>query len=491
MSIAEKASPTSAGSHSAAAAVPPSKAIHARIRKGQRLDEVRYAEEAQAMASVSSSSPSSLRASSSSSANSPPPSSTSSSPSSSPSASAPSTSTLAAIDSPFQLQEYLALLVRRDPHDVERVVALPPASELDASTTGTTSPRTKSKHEASASTMSEDDGALQPVDPDVWVYEQLRRLVLDLSTPWITSLQQECDKHANPQTCGAMNAGDWMFLCASHGEEKQCCAIDYMVHTLDGATSLLNSARHFPSRTYVPSTSLRHFGAITRRLSRIFVHAWCYHRDTFDACEAETSLYARFYHLVETYDLSSTDNLPPPSHAGSSRDGIASLDGEGADAQQRDEDLVSRHMLSGPNTLLNGKKGVDSPTVARKSKSPRSLEHLRALESSTTSRDGGDPGLIPPPAPSPRPAAILQRSELEDDEEQQPPPPLACANGWAAQVDAAKDLHRSDSAASAKTAIYIGDWSHNSEQVDKRGQGEANGKQDRAAEQAAATAGGK
>lgn len=76
-----------------------------------------------------------------------------------------------------------------------------------------------------------------------------------------------------------------MYLCACHGEEKQCCAIDYMIHTIDGTSALLNSARHFPSRTFIPNTSLRHFGSIARRLSRVFVHAWGHHRETFSSCE--------------------------------------------------------------------------------------------------------------------------------------------------------------------------------------------------------------
>lgn len=115
-----------------------------------------------------------------------------------------------------------------------------------------------------------------------------------------------------------MNADDWMYLCASHGEEKQCCAIDYIIHTLDGTTALLNSHRHFPSRTYVPTTSLRHFGSVSRRLTRIFVHAHEHHRDTFEACEAETSLYARFLALVEVYDLVAVETLPKLSSSNNS-----------------------------------------------------------------------------------------------------------------------------------------------------------------------------
>ena len=113
--------------------------------------------------------------------------------------------------------------------------------------------------------------------------------MLDFSTPWLTSLQKECSKTKNPTTGDAMNAGDWMYLCASHGEEKECCAIDYIIHTLDGTTALLNSARHFPSRTYIPTTSLRHFGSISRRLNRIFMHAKDHHKDVFDECEVSLS----------------------------------------------------------------------------------------------------------------------------------------------------------------------------------------------------------
>uniref|UniRef100_V5EVX3 Uncharacterized protein n=1 Tax=Kalmanozyma brasiliensis (strain GHG001) TaxID=1365824 RepID=V5EVX3_KALBG len=155
-----------------------------RIRRGQKLDEILSLSELRLNEFASSSSESTFDPSSS--------------------------STPSAGSSPFQLQEYLSLLVRRDPHAVETITSLP--SETD---------------------ISIDDSPFQNVDTDIWVYEQLRRLVLDLTTPWLTALQTDCSKHLKPTTCAAMNAGDWMYLCASHGEEKQCCAIDYMVHTLD------------------------------------------------------------------------------------------------------------------------------------------------------------------------------------------------------------------------------------------------------------------
>lgn len=231
---------------------------------------------------------------------------------------------LQTIDSPFQLQEYLALAIRLDAHNVDRIVALPqPSLEQSKSfTDGFNSGPEKGKgRDGEASSFSSMDDEIQAVDTDVWIYEQLRRIVLDFSTPWLTMLQKDCDKNAKPKTCEAMNADDWMYLCASHGEEKQCCAIDYIIHTLDGTTALLNSQRHFPSRTYIPTTSLRHFGSVSRRLSRIFVHAFEHHRDVFEACEAETSLYARFIALVQNFDLIAVESLPQLGDIGNKSSG--------------------------------------------------------------------------------------------------------------------------------------------------------------------------
>ena len=58
-------------------------------------------------------------------------------------------------------------------------------------------------------------------------------------------LQGECQ----PSTCTQMTATEqWIFLCAAHKTPKECPAIDYTRHTLDGAACLLNSNKYFPSR---------------------------------------------------------------------------------------------------------------------------------------------------------------------------------------------------------------------------------------------------
>ncbi|CDO75005.1 hypothetical protein BN946_scf184965.g7 [Trametes cinnabarina] len=201
---------------------------------------------------------------------------------------------ISALDSAFQIQEYISLLIRLDVHNVERIVSIPGKDQNDGSQNGGSKGEDKDADKDGASSVN--------VDPACWVYEHLRRVAQDLSHPLITMLQQECTR----QTCPEMKAGEWLYLCVAHGNEgamEQCCAIDYILHTLDSATALLNSPRAFPSRLSVPATSHRHFTSLCRRLGRIFAHAYFHHREVFEQAEAESSLYARFLALVKYFDL--------------------------------------------------------------------------------------------------------------------------------------------------------------------------------------------
>ncbi|TRM64822.1 Mob1/phocein [Schizophyllum amplum] len=200
---------------------------------------------------------------------------------------------LASLDSAFQLQEYISLLIRLDVHDVEHIVSLP---DKNASKSG------------DADMERRTDAS---VDQYCWIYEQLRRLAQDLTHPLCTMLQLEC----NRQTCPEMKAGEWLYLCVAHGNDgamEQCCAIDYILHTIDSATALLNSPRAFPSRLQIPTSSHRHFSALARRLGRIFAHAYFHHREAFEQAEAESSLYARFLALTQKFDLVPTEFLVIP-----------------------------------------------------------------------------------------------------------------------------------------------------------------------------------
>ncbi|CAB1347050.1 unnamed protein product [Coregonus sp. 'balchen'] len=122
-------------------------------------------------------------------------------------------------------------------------------------------------------------------------------------------LQSEC----HPETCTQMTATEqWIFLCAAHKTPKECPAIDYTRHTLDGAACLLNSNKYFPSRVSIKESSVAKLGSVCRRIYRIFSHAYFHHRQIFDKYENETFLCHRFTRFVMKYNLMSKDNLIVP-----------------------------------------------------------------------------------------------------------------------------------------------------------------------------------
>ncbi|ORZ05896.1 preimplantation protein 3 [Lobosporangium transversale] len=170
---------------------------------------------------------------------------------------------LESIESAFALREYLQALIRQDPHNLDLLIALPAGQ-----------------------------------DEHSWLYEHLCQICLELNY-LIVHLEPEC----TPEACPEMRAEEWKYFCATHPTPRECCAIDYLTHTLDGASALLNNVKVFPSRICVPEGSVKNFQNIARRLYRIFAHAYFHHRDIFDAFEAETSLYERFLRLSRTRQL--------------------------------------------------------------------------------------------------------------------------------------------------------------------------------------------
>ncbi|BGP18113.1 hypothetical protein JCM10213v2_006164 [Rhodosporidiobolus nylandii] len=91
-------------------------------------------------------------------------------------------------DSGYAVQEYIAALVRRDPHDVELITAIP-----------------TSRQDAEEEEEEEED-EVELVDEDVWVFEQLRRLALDqhlwlaaLSTPPSPDSLAPCSASSCPE----------------------------------------------------------------------------------------------------------------------------------------------------------------------------------------------------------------------------------------------------------------------------------------------------
>ena len=122
-------------------------------------------------------------------------------------------------------------------------------------------------------------------DEGVWKYEHLRQFCMELNGLAVM-LQGECQ----PETCTQMTATEqWIFLCAAHKTPKECPAIDYTRHTLDGAACLLNSNKYFPSRVSIKESSVAKLGSVCRRVYRIFSHAYFHHRQIFDDFEVRSS----------------------------------------------------------------------------------------------------------------------------------------------------------------------------------------------------------
>lgn len=111
----------------------------------------------------------------------------------------------------------LSTLIRNDIHDIDAIVNVPTL---------------KSKGKGKQKEGEEGDDQLA-VDARVWLYEGLRRICQDLSSPWITSLQTVCTR----QTCGEMKGvhlqlcvkrqadlvlgGEWLYLCAAHASATE------------------------------------------------------------------------------------------------------------------------------------------------------------------------------------------------------------------------------------------------------------------------------
>eukprot|EP01012_Entosiphon_sulcatum_P019887 TRINITY_DN24851_c0_g1_i2.p1 TRINITY_DN24851_c0_g1~~TRINITY_DN24851_c0_g1_i2.p1 ORF type:complete len:217 (-),score=32.38 TRINITY_DN24851_c0_g1_i2:154-804(-) len=159
-------------------------------------------------------------------------------------------------DSPVRLQEYLQALLRRDPADIDALLKAPEGLEAQ------------------------------------WQYEHMRLIILQLNH-FVVKLSPVCTQ----QTCPKMKATDeWLFLCACHKAPQECSAMDYSLHTMDGAATVLNSQRYFSARNAVPPPreTFQLFANMLRRLYRIFAHAYYHHRREFDEFEAQTFLCERF-----------------------------------------------------------------------------------------------------------------------------------------------------------------------------------------------------
>lgn len=169
------------------------------------------------------------------------------------------------------------------------------------------------------------------------------------------------------QTCPEMQASEWQYLCAVHDPPKTCCAIDYCCHTLDWATNILTSPKHFPSRLTLgseasggPQASMRHLINIFRRVYRIFAHAWFKHREVFWQVEGNEGLYIFFKTVCDVYHLMPEDSYTVPAEA------------EGIEPQQPVDKPAEKPVEGLRVTILRkedeGSKDGDAGATARRHK---------------------------------------------------------------------------------------------------------------------------
>ncbi|KAJ0415640.1 Mob1/phocein [Aspergillus carlsbadensis] len=205
---------------------------------------------------------------------------------------------LSQLDSPFQLQEHLKALYNHYTRPEGADIVYPIQREV-------------------ARQLAEPP---EGIEKSLWLYELCRFLTMKANNLIIAFFAE--NPPCSAQTCPEMRASEWQYLCAVHDPPKACCAIDYCCHTLDWATNILTSPKHFPSRLTLgsesgggPQAGMRHLTNVFRRLYRIFAHAWFQHRDVFWQVEGHDGLYMFFKTVCDMYNLIPSDNYTIPPEA--------------------------------------------------------------------------------------------------------------------------------------------------------------------------------
>jgi len=166
------------------------------------------------------------------------------------------------------------------------------------------------------------------IELEEYVRKQVSRFVIQLNV-LACYLGEVCTYSSCPQMTATK---DVLYLCAAHEVAKECCAIDYISHCLDGATSLLTSedVMSHSSSGKNQEVNLQPFRVIMRRLYRLFAHAYFHHIDTFKRFEQETELFDHFCTFATSFNLiSSADMLVPIDFASVKGNSVDSGNGGG------------------------------------------------------------------------------------------------------------------------------------------------------------------
>ena len=156
-------------------------------------------------------------------------------------------------------------------------------------------------------------------DDLVFQYEHLRVFIMELNQ-LVALLGDQCTS----KSCPEMESDGQRFLCAAHVPPLECCAIDYMCHTLDRATAFVCNVTLFPGRMDVPKKSADQFASQIRRLYRIMLHCHSAHRELFDEVEESKCLCLRFTVFAKKYGFLDDETLTIPVEENAFTDSDAS-----------------------------------------------------------------------------------------------------------------------------------------------------------------------
>ena len=147
----------------------------------------------------------------------------------------------------------------------------------------------------------------------LWQYEHLRQFIVELNLLIVPMIN---DRSCTSETCPKMKATDmWLYLCASHAKPQDCSAIDYMIHSIDHATSTLNDPKNFKSRLDINQSSQKYLQSIVRRLYRLFSHTYFHHEQVFMDFERSRNSCERFTVFAKTFKMMSSDLFIIPEDA--------------------------------------------------------------------------------------------------------------------------------------------------------------------------------
>lgn len=149
------------------------------------------------------------------------------------------------------------------------------------------------------------------VNQNLWLYEHVCQFVTELNL-LIVKLHGIC----TAETCPKMKATDvWLYKCACHNQPQDCSAIDYMIHQLDHAETILKDPKNFKDRFEISDSSVKCLNSIARRVYRLFSHTYHHHESVFVEFEKETHLCKRFTQFCRTYKMMSNDMFIIPEEA--------------------------------------------------------------------------------------------------------------------------------------------------------------------------------